>query len=206
MNGHKQKIFRVAIMAILGIFFWSGMITAPANAESVGCYPTLSNPCSDWTRVQSGQVVFDYHFDGQKLTVVIQHHEYGAGFTVIVNDGASPPPDYWLDSQMEKSWACSSAKGGTLVLMYEFYPLFEFYPIFGGRTYFDCGGNTVLPTAVDKITGKTTRYQAKLFCAAKHKIAKAKKGRALKRALRSGTSKFRCAKPKKRAHKRPFGS
>ncbi|MCA9341089.1 hypothetical protein KC952_01000 [Candidatus Saccharibacteria bacterium] len=201
MNGHKQKTLRMVTMAILGFFAWSGIIVAaPAQADSVGCYPTLSDPCSDWTRVQSEQLVVDYNNSNRQLTVIIQRH-YEAGYYLIGEGAAYPHVGFWYLGQepLRYQWFCRSAE--PLYLKYEFNRSLEWDPFVWGIVEARCSDGTT-PSVM---TGKTTRHQALQFCAERHKIAKRKKGRALKKALRNGTTKFRCVKPK-RAHKRPFGS
>lgn len=198
MSGHKN-IIRVAIMAIL-IILGSGMLTAPPATANVGCYPTLANPCSDWTRVQSGELIFDYNNNSRKMRLIIQRH-YTSGYWAFLVNSQEPVQGSWLEGQGAAyfEWACEGAdplytgmlfdNGAPMGVIYE------------SKIITYCGG-TSIPT-VAQMTGKTTRHQAKQFCSAKGKIAKKRRGRALRVARRNGTPKFYCVAPK-RAHKRPL--
>jgi hypothetical protein len=200
MSGHKN-IIRVAIVAIL-VILGSGMLTAPPAVSNVGCYPTLESPCSDWTRVQSGELVFDYHNGSQKMRLIIQR-DYASGYWAFLVNSQEPVQGSWLEGQGAAyfEWACEGAdplytgmlfdNGAPMGVIYE------------SKIITYCGGTSI--PAVQKMTGKTTRHQAQQFCSAKGQIAKRKKRRALRKARHNGSSRFHCVKPK-RAHKRPFGS
>jgi len=223
MNG---RLFKVMALAVITMLITSLGLFAPASATTPpdGCQPSLSSPvCPGWTRQTYSGTWPD--FGTQTCTVDSKFDPSATGGLWFMPLGDCPPEAKMTASVNEMRafggnqnpvsaipWpvfvACPANPTYGVSWGYAVYPNpYAVFPWYTRQvTVGACGGESTPagagPATPTGLTAATTLPKAQKFCAARGKVAKKLKGKALRLAKKLGKPVFKCVPPKRHKHKK----